>query len=119
MRTMDENTPYSKEALQWLLEHSTAKKSLRDELKQKIDAALHNGDEEYLQNMFPILLDKHLKEENTDLNFALQQTMMMGDFDDDVEGTGKQMDHEKKEMKMKVERYEQKQANEMLKKLND
>lgn len=111
------DTPYSREAFEWLMINAPGKSYLDDEILRSIDEALSKGDDEYLQGMYPIIHAEYLRASAIEADMEKQEEIAIENFKKEVEEIDRQIKKERKEMTEKVEKEEKAEAENILKDL--
>lgn len=117
METLTINSPFTLERFQWLMENAAVESYLADDSLEEIKAALANGNEAVLRQIYPIILEQFVNEREININFALQEEALLSSLADKVEQAGFAVKTQVKERQAKVEAKEKKEAENILKKL--
>ena len=111
-------SPYSRQNFKWLMQNSAAKKYLEEKTINEINKALEAGNDPLLEELYGDILNEYVREEEADLNLAIQESKLIEEFEEDSQMTNKILEQEKEERKAAIEEEEDVQADKILNKLN-
>lgn len=111
------DTPFSRDNFDRLMENSSAKAYLDEEILKSIDDAQANGDEEYMKAMYPIILSQYLRELEIKAEMEAKEEESIENFKKEVEEIDRKLKEERKLETENAEREEKARAEDILKAL--
>jgi len=115
--TFTKDTEYNRENFQALYELVNGSSFLGNETVTKVNRAISENDDEYLNSIYDILLDLHVKNELLNTIFEEQQKALISEYTDTVVSIKKEADEAAKKVRMEVEMQEKEEAENILLKI--